>query len=333
MEADLPVKEKITVAICCLKATLQNLCAMNEKRFEVLVVDDGSVDNTRQIAESFGVRVVVHERNLGYGAARKSALDNCRTEIIAFIDDSCLVDSRWLKILTAEWQNATSNIKAIAGRMEIESENVFLQNYLTRNNPFTPLRSFGASAGLLKRISNHFLEKRNFKTGYVAAVPNGNLSMNVESARSAGGYDATLWFSGEDDDICQKIIAHYGPNSILFHSDLVVRHRVKNVYEVFHRNYRYGKVCGYLWRRNFGLPIFQIKFPLVVITGIFVASLYGAIYGAIYGSTLAAILYALKNPITQYLLLDSILDFVLMGFHNFGFLYAAKKAPKFSKNF
>jgi glycosyltransferase involved in cell wall biosynthesis len=336
--ADMPVKAKFTVAICCfnssgsLKETLQNLVSVNYKIFEVLVVDDGSVDNTREIAETFGVSVIRHDVNLGYGAARKSALDNCTTEIIAFIDDSCLVDSRWLEILTADWQNATSNIKAIAGPMEIVSENVFLQKYLKRNNPFTPLRSFGASTGLFKRIKNHFLEKRNFKTGYVTAVPNGNLSMDVQSARLAGGYDKTLWFSGEDDDICQKIIGHYGPDSILFDSNLVVRHRVENFSEVSQRNYRYGKVCGYLWRRNLGLPIFQIKFPLIVLSSIFVASCNGTIFGTIFGSLLVVLFYAIKNPITKYLVLDSIIDFILMGCHNLGFFCAAKKSPKFAKN-
>jgi glycosyltransferase involved in cell wall biosynthesis len=338
MAADLQMTTKITIALCCfnssrtLSETLQNLHSISEIDFLILVVDDGSVDNTRQIAESFGVRVIRHERNLGYGAARKSALDNCQTDLIAFIDDSCLVDRLWLERLVADWQNAASNVKAIAGPMEIESHSKLLKNFLNRNNPFRPIRNRSKSLRLLSRLQNYFFEKRNLESGYVSFAPNGNLSMNVESARSAGGYDATLWFSGEDDDICQKIIAHYGPNSILFHSDLVVRHRVKNVYEVFHRNYRYGNECGYLWRRNFGIPTFEIRVPLVAVLCFFFISITGVIPGTLLSISLMVFLYSFKNPITKYLLIDSVIEFALMSFHTWGFLYAAIKSPKLAKN-
>lgn len=42
---------------------------------EVIVVDDGSTDYTSQIASQLGAKVIRHERNLGKGAALKSAFD------------------------------------------------------------------------------------------------------------------------------------------------------------------------------------------------------------------------------------------------------------------
>ncbi|MDP4117489.1 MAG: glycosyltransferase family 2 protein [Bacteroidota bacterium] len=45
---------------------------------KVVVVDDGSVDNTAEIAESLGGYVVKHERNKGYGAAIKSCFKLAR---------------------------------------------------------------------------------------------------------------------------------------------------------------------------------------------------------------------------------------------------------------
>ena len=44
----------------------------------VVVVDDGSTDNTLDIAESLGAYVVRHETNIGYGAALKNCFETAR---------------------------------------------------------------------------------------------------------------------------------------------------------------------------------------------------------------------------------------------------------------
>jgi len=44
----------------------------------VVVVDDGSIDNTVDIAESLGAYVVRHETNIGYGAALKNCFEAAR---------------------------------------------------------------------------------------------------------------------------------------------------------------------------------------------------------------------------------------------------------------
>jgi len=53
---------------------LDNILAMPDiERYDILVVDDGSVDDTRSICESKGVMVITHIYNMGYGAALKTA--------------------------------------------------------------------------------------------------------------------------------------------------------------------------------------------------------------------------------------------------------------------
>jgi glycosyltransferase involved in cell wall biosynthesis len=57
---------------------------------EVLVVDDGSVDGTREILKKWdgreGVRVILHPSNLGKGRAVRTAMDQARGEILVIQD-------------------------------------------------------------------------------------------------------------------------------------------------------------------------------------------------------------------------------------------------------
>ena len=61
---------------------------------EIIVVDDGSRDETREIALSNAVMVISHEKNLGKGAAMKTGVENARGDILVFIDSDGAHDPR-----------------------------------------------------------------------------------------------------------------------------------------------------------------------------------------------------------------------------------------------
>ena len=54
---------------------------------ELLIVDDGSKDQTAQIAGGIdGLRVIKHPQNIGYGAALKTGFSEAKGELIGFLD-------------------------------------------------------------------------------------------------------------------------------------------------------------------------------------------------------------------------------------------------------
>ncbi|UCD85215.1 MAG: glycosyltransferase family 2 protein, partial [Deltaproteobacteria bacterium] len=57
-----------------------------EGDYEILVVDDGSVDRTEEVAEKAGARVIKHPYNIGNGAAVKTGIRAAKGEILVTMD-------------------------------------------------------------------------------------------------------------------------------------------------------------------------------------------------------------------------------------------------------
>ncbi len=76
-----------------LPQAIASVLAQTYRSFEVIVVDDGSSDNTRQIIEKLGSQVrYIYQENAGLASARNACLAMARGEFIAFQDS----DDLWL---------------------------------------------------------------------------------------------------------------------------------------------------------------------------------------------------------------------------------------------
>src|SRR4051812_13046945 len=86
-------KPTISVVIPCyngalyLRETLESALAQNYAPLEILVVDDGSEDDSAAIAESCGAPVrVIRQPNQGESVARNRGIDEARGDWVAFLD-------------------------------------------------------------------------------------------------------------------------------------------------------------------------------------------------------------------------------------------------------
>ena len=85
--------------------------------FEVIIVDDGSVDATAEIADELAktypeVRVVHHERNRGYGGALRSGFDAATRELVFYTDGDAQYDPAELTLL---WAALDENVDFVNG--------------------------------------------------------------------------------------------------------------------------------------------------------------------------------------------------------------------------
>ncbi len=182
---------------------LQALAAqtLGRERFEVLVVDDASPDETpRVLAEwassgRLALRVFRQERNRGPAAARNVGWRAASASLVAFTDDDCEPEPAWLEAGLAKM---TGDVALVMGR--------------TRADPTSPFldRPFARSV---------VLEDEN--PGY----PTCNVFYRRTVLVAADGFDETFRLPcGEDMDLAWRV--KKAGHASAFAADAVVVHEV-----------------------------------------------------------------------------------------------------------
>lgn len=111
-----------------LERCIKSILNQSYKDYEIVIIDDGSTDNTSQIIKELqkkndSIRYF-KQKNKGRGSARNLGLSNAKGGIIAFTDDDCIVDLNWLKNIKIIFENHP-DVSAGGGSILNKNKNPF----------------------------------------------------------------------------------------------------------------------------------------------------------------------------------------------------------------
>lgn len=126
-----------------LNKCVDSILKQTYSNFELLLVDDGSLDKTSDICDYYGQvdnRVkVLHKANGGQSDARNSALDIMQGEYVTFVDSDDWIDEDYLDVLYNMMKKNECDI-SIASLREVYSSGKIIERYSKKevNKVFSP---------------------------------------------------------------------------------------------------------------------------------------------------------------------------------------------------
>ncbi|OIO32828.1 MAG: hypothetical protein AUJ70_04670 [Candidatus Omnitrophica bacterium CG1_02_40_15] len=139
-------------------------------RLEIIVVNDGSRDNTKDVVEGFGVRYIYQE-NKGPAFARNNGWKNSKGEAIFFTDADCIPGKDCLAVMVKSLYDR--NAGAVAGTYEIKNVEDIMARCIHAEIMFRHSRmpdyinSFGTYNVLIKK--SILEEFSGFNEGYLTS--------------------------------------------------------------------------------------------------------------------------------------------------------------------
>lgn len=229
----------VTVAVCTrnggqrLQENLPHFEQMADPNFELLIVDDGSSDDTAQIVNRFCQKTKLEARLLsqnpsGLSAARNHAARAGKGEFIVYIDDDARPHPQWLHYLRRAF--AENPKAAAAGGPNLAPAPTSLQNAVVT-----------ACAG----NASHIL----FNDTTAEHLPGCNFALRRELLLELGGFDKRFHAAGDDVDVCWRLLD--AGHELAFHPAACVFHDRRATIKGFLRQQRgYGEAEALLYHKH-----------------------------------------------------------------------------------
>lgn len=170
--------------------------------YEIIVVDDGSTDNSREVIAEFQDQVrYIWQENQGLSAARNTGIQAARGQLIGLLDADDMFEADFLSVMVAALENCPEAAAAYSGYRFIDENNLPLPQKEARNIPPDNLYQV--------LIYGNFM------------VPE-NMLVQKRCYEEVGLFDITLC-ACEDWDMWLRIASHY---IVIGVPMLLTRHRI-----------------------------------------------------------------------------------------------------------
>ena len=182
--------------------------------YEIIVVDDGSIDGTAEIAGKIPETHVIRQLNQGPAAARNRGAREAAGEILAFTDADCVPAVDWLARILEGFQDG---VVAVGGTYACVNPNSRLARVIQAE---------------IAHRHGQFQVDVDFLGSF-------NVAYRADAFQAAGGFDESYrTASGEDNDLAYRlqdaggrlrfardaVVAHYHPERLLPYLRTQARH-------------------------------------------------------------------------------------------------------------
>ncbi|MEZ5386249.1 MAG: glycosyltransferase [Prosthecobacter sp.] len=225
---------RISVIVCTrngaptLRACLESLTALNYPDFEVLVIDDGSTDETARIARDFD-RIIYHrQEHAGLSVARNRGMELATGSVLAYTDDDCIAHPDWLLHLSHAFTQ--TDVVAAGGP----------------NIPPPPRsrteRLVAAAPGAPAHVLLNDVEAEH--------LPGCNLAIRKNALEKIDGFRAEFMAAGDDVDVCWRLLREAGGRLVFVPGAMVWHHRRFTIQAYLKQQIGYGHAEALLMKTH-----------------------------------------------------------------------------------
>jgi len=254
-----------------LRTTIQALRRQTvpDDRYEIIVVDDASTDDSARIAGAAGARVIRQPANRGAGAARNAGARAARAPLVAFIDDDCTAEPGWLAELIEPLSDPS--VDGAGGQIVPHADDGLVSRYIAARNPWKPLpATLLESASPLYRLRLYLqglLESGGADEEAdcdLFAVAGANMAFRTAVLTGLGGFDETYRVS-EETELCRRLHSRPGGSRVVYRPSAKVHHRFHpSLRGVFRRARWYGEGNARFAAEHDDVRLIVFPFPVLL---------------------------------------------------------------------